>query len=66
MFKIRRGTKKFSCIVGILRLGGLPPLFGFVSKWLILEKLVILGRWGALRVLLARRLLTLYFYLRIL
>lgn len=49
----------------ILSLGGLPPLTGFLKKFLGLKCLICNGRFIARIVLIFRRLLRLFFYLRI-
>nr|AWV54653.1 NADH dehydrogenase subunit 2 [Goggia microlepidota] len=48
----------------LLSLGGLPPLTGFIPKWLILKELTMMGL-GLLSIMMALATLpSLYFYLR--
>nr|UFA45941.1 NADH dehydrogenase subunit 2 [Anolis valencienni] len=49
----------------LLSLGGLPPLTGFMPKWLILEELVIQNLIPAATTLAVSALLSLFFYLRL-
>nr|AAT78048.1 NADH dehydrogenase subunit 2 [Anolis sagrei] len=49
----------------LLSLGGLPPLTGFMPKWLILEELVTQNLIPAATVMALSALLSLFFYLRL-
>nr|YP_008080616.1 NADH dehydrogenase subunit 2 [Paraplagusia japonica]AFC88404.1 NADH dehydrogenase subunit 2 [Paraplagusia japonica] len=49
----------------LLSLGGLPPLTGFMPKWLIIQELSRLGLFGLATVAALGGLLSLYFYLRL-
>nr|ACP39879.1 NADH dehydrogenase subunit 2 [Sander vitreus]UZC55029.1 NADH dehydrogenase subunit 2 [Sander vitreus] len=49
----------------LLSLGGLPPLTGFMSKWLILQELASQGLAVTATLAALSSLLSLYFYLRI-
>nr|AAV67526.1 NADH dehydrogenase subunit 2 [Anolis porcatus]AAV67527.1 NADH dehydrogenase subunit 2 [Anolis porcatus]AAV67607.1 NADH dehydrogenase subunit 2 [Anolis allisoni]AAV67608.1 NADH dehydrogenase subunit 2 [Anolis allisoni] len=52
-------------MLSLLSLGGLPPLTGFIPKWLIMEEL-ILQNFNLLIILMAASsLLSLFFYLRL-
>lgn len=51
--------------LNMLSLGGLPPLSGFVPKWIILQLIVNIKLFLPLFFLLMSALITLYFYLRI-
>nr|AAV67524.1 NADH dehydrogenase subunit 2 [Anolis porcatus] len=52
-------------MLSLLSLGGLPPLTGFIPKWLIMEEL-ILQNFNLLIILMATSsLLSLFFYLRL-
>nr|QIZ74905.1 NADH dehydrogenase subunit 2 [Neilupotamon papilionaceum] len=48
-----------------LSLGGLPPLAGFIPKWMLIQLLINNKLFFALIFLLSSALVTLYFYLRI-
>nr|AAC27573.2 NADH dehydrogenase subunit II [Anolis valencienni]AAG34990.1 NADH dehydrogenase subunit 2 [Anolis valencienni] len=49
----------------LLSLGGLPPLTGFMPKWLILEELIIQNLIPTATTLAVSTLLSLFFYLRL-
>nr|AAT78238.1 NADH dehydrogenase subunit 2 [Anolis sagrei]AAT78239.1 NADH dehydrogenase subunit 2 [Anolis sagrei] len=49
----------------LLSLGGLPPLTGFLPKWLILEELITQNLITAATVMALSALLSLFFYLRL-
>nr|BCD33816.1 NADH dehydrogenase subunit 2 [Geothelphusa aramotoi]BCD33817.1 NADH dehydrogenase subunit 2 [Geothelphusa aramotoi]BCD33818.1 NADH dehydrogenase subunit 2 [Geothelphusa aramotoi]BCD33819.1 NADH dehydrogenase subunit 2 [Geothelphusa aramotoi] len=49
----------------LLSLGGLPPLAGFIPKWMLIQLLINNKFFFALIFLLSSTLITLYFYLRI-
>nr|YP_008993078.1 NADH dehydrogenase subunit 2 [Paraplagusia blochii]AFB71261.1 NADH dehydrogenase subunit 2 [Paraplagusia blochii] len=49
----------------LLSLGGLPPLTGFMPKWLIIQELSRLGLFGLTTIAALGGLLSLYFYLRL-
>nr|AKH60229.1 NADH dehydrogenase subunit 2 [Liolaemus senguer] len=49
----------------LLSLGGLPPLTGFVPKWLIIEELTLQSLTPMATTLAMSALLSLYFYLRL-
>nr|UMB50206.1 NADH dehydrogenase subunit 2 [Atopodontus adriaensi] len=51
--------------LAMLSLGGLPPLTGFMPKWLILQELTIQGLPLAATIMALSALLSLYFYLRL-
>nr|AAP85393.1 NADH dehydrogenase subunit 2 [Anolis alayoni] len=52
-------------LLSLLSLGGLPPLTGFIPKWLIMEEL-ILQNFNIMSILMAMSsLLSLFFYLRL-
>nr|AFS35079.1 NADH dehydrogenase subunit 2 [Cyrtodactylus eisenmanae] len=52
-------------MVTLMSLGGLPPLTGFMPKWLILKELSTSGLCLMATVLLMSSLLSLYFYIRL-
>nr|YP_004733486.1 NADH dehydrogenase subunit 2 [Python molurus molurus]ADK72501.1 NADH dehydrogenase subunit 2 [Python molurus molurus] len=51
--------------LSILSLGGLPPLTGFMPKWLILNKMVFFNLTMEATLMTIMSLLSLYFYLRL-
>nr|YP_009387983.1 NADH dehydrogenase subunit 2 [Thryssa dussumieri]AND96759.1 NADH dehydrogenase subunit 2 [Thryssa kammalensis]QHW07600.1 NADH dehydrogenase subunit 2 [Thryssa dussumieri]BAX73635.1 NADH dehydrogenase subunit 2 [Thryssa dussumieri] len=53
-----------TCLV-LLSLGGLPPLTGFMPKWLIIQELANQGLAATATIIALTALLSLYFYLRL-
>nr|UGS80451.1 NADH dehydrogenase subunit 2 [Lachesilla sp. LaspMLY] len=51
--------------ISMLSLGGLPPLLGFLPKWLIIQNLIILKYSLLTTLLIFLTLLTLFFYIRL-
>nr|AAV67862.1 NADH dehydrogenase subunit 2 [Liolaemus zullyae] len=51
--------------LALLSLGGLPPLTGFIPKWLIIEELTLQNLTPMATTLAMSALLSLYFYLRL-
>nr|YP_009927083.1 NADH dehydrogenase subunit 2 [Libellula angelina]AXZ70352.1 NADH dehydrogenase subunit 2 [Libellula angelina] len=56
---------KFSMMVSMLSLGGLPPFLGFLPKWLVIQGLSIQHSFFMLMFMVMMTLLTLYFYMRV-
>nr|YP_001293750.1 NADH dehydrogenase subunit 2 [Ilisha africana]BAF64063.1 NADH dehydrogenase subunit 2 [Ilisha africana] len=54
----------FTCLT-LLSLGGLPPLTGFMPKWLILQEITNQGMAPTATIMALTALLSLYFYLRL-
>nr|AFI39202.1 NADH dehydrogenase subunit 2 [Anolis carolinensis] len=52
-------------LLSLLSLGGLPPLTGFIPKWLIMEELILQNFNLLISMMAASSLLSLYFYLRL-
>nr|QTI82505.1 NADH dehydrogenase subunit 2 [Ministrombus variabilis] len=50
-------------MVMLMSLGGLPPLLGFVSKWLVVSTSMSSALWGVLFFLILGSLLSLFYYL---
>nr|BAJ09891.1 NADH dehydrogenase subunit 2 [Setipinna melanochir] len=53
-----------TCLI-LLSLGGLPPLTGFLPKWLIIQELTNQGLTPTATIIALTALLSLYFYLRL-
>nr|QVD39738.1 NADH dehydrogenase subunit 2 [Coilia nasus] len=53
-----------TCLI-LLSLGGLPPLTGFMPKWLIIQELANQGLAATATIIALTALLSLYFYLRL-
>nr|AAF18903.1 NADH dehydrogenase subunit 2 [Liolaemus ornatus] len=51
--------------LALLSLGGLPPMTGFIPKWLIIEELTLQNLTPTATVMTMSALLSLYFYLRL-
>lgn len=60
---IQDTNKKFIIFINLLSLGGLPPLLGFLPKWIAI--MVVRRNFPILIVLIFSRLITLYFYTRL-
>jgi len=58
-------TEKEGILVAIIRLAGIPPLLGFIIKWIVLEKIAQNITKILPVILLTRRAISLYIYLRI-
>nr|YP_009328069.1 NADH dehydrogenase subunit 2 [Euborellia arcanum]APD14843.1 NADH dehydrogenase subunit 2 [Euborellia arcanum] len=55
---------KLTLSLGILSLGGLPPLLGFLPKWVMVEVLILNGYFLMVFFMVMLTLISLYFYLR--
>nr|ANJ70291.1 NADH dehydrogenase subunit 2 [Acilius sulcatus] len=55
---------KFSLLINMLSLGGLPPFLGFLPKWIIIQELSLYNKF-ILLFMMMMTLITLFFYLRI-
>nr|QPK42066.1 NADH dehydrogenase subunit 2 [Zhengitettix curvispinus] len=53
-----------SVMISVLSLGGMPPLLGFVPKWILMQDLVMKHLYIQLIYLIISTTLTLYFYLK--
>lgn len=60
---IKNTNEKFIIFINLLSLGGLPPLLGFLPKWLAI--IVICENFPILLILISSSLITLYFYTRL-
>nr|YP_009117988.1 NADH dehydrogenase subunit 2 [Brachythemis contaminata]AJE75776.1 NADH dehydrogenase subunit 2 [Brachythemis contaminata] len=58
-------TMKFSMMISMLSLAGLPPFLGFLPKWLVIQNLMFNNMFIMTLVMIMTTLLTLYFYMRI-
>lgn len=58
-------TLKILFFLNILSLGGLPPFLGFASKWLVIHHIIVNSQLFIVLLLVIRRLITLFFYLRL-
>nr|WKU84102.1 NADH dehydrogenase subunit 2 [Pelecocera tricincta] len=56
---------KFSLMLNLLSLGGLPPFLGFIPKWLTIQYLTFNNQFFLLNIMILMSLITLYFYLRL-
>ena len=56
-------NEKFIIFINLLSLGGLPPLLGFLPKWIAV--IVVRTNFPILIILISSRLITLYFYTRL-
>lgn len=58
-------TIKFSIIIGILSLAGLPPFLGFLPKWIVIQNIVLEDYLLIVVFIVIITLITLYFYIRV-
>nr|YP_009327165.1 NADH dehydrogenase subunit 2 [Orthetrum sabina]ANX09989.1 NADH dehydrogenase subunit 2 [Orthetrum sabina] len=58
-------TIKFSMMISMLSLGGLPPFLGFLPKWLVIQGLSLQYSFFMLLFMVMMTLMTLYFYMRV-
>nr|BCD33839.1 NADH dehydrogenase subunit 2 [Geothelphusa levicervix]BCD33840.1 NADH dehydrogenase subunit 2 [Geothelphusa levicervix] len=67
LMKLNQTNNLHSLLIpfNLLSLGGLPPLAGFIPKWLLIQLLINNKLFFSLIFLLSSALITLYFYLRI-
>nr|UZC53689.1 NADH dehydrogenase subunit 2 [Ultragryllacris pulchra rubricapitis] len=49
----------------LLSLGGLPPFFGFLPKWMVIQNLISLNALFTVIVMVTMTLITLFYYLRL-
>nr|YP_009648979.1 NADH dehydrogenase subunit 2 [Tramea virginia]QDA21693.1 NADH dehydrogenase subunit 2 [Orthetrum testaceum]QDA21706.1 NADH dehydrogenase subunit 2 [Tramea virginia]WJK72293.1 NADH dehydrogenase subunit 2 [Crocothemis servilia servilia] len=56
---------KFSMMISMLSLAGLPPFLGFLPKWLVIQNLVSQSYFIMLTFMVMTTLMTLYFYMRV-
>nr|YP_009327139.1 NADH dehydrogenase subunit 2 [Orthetrum glaucum]ANX09963.1 NADH dehydrogenase subunit 2 [Orthetrum glaucum] len=56
---------KFSMMISMLSLGGLPPFLGFLPKWLVIQGLAMQYSFFMLLFMVMMTLMTLYFYMRV-
>nr|QVL28788.1 NADH dehydrogenase subunit 2 [Mesembrius niger]UXG19016.1 NADH dehydrogenase subunit 2 [Mesembrius sp.] len=56
---------KFTLMLNLLSLGGLPPFMGFIPKWLTIQYLTFNNQLFMLTVMIVMTLITLFFYLRL-
>nr|WDA93932.1 NADH dehydrogenase subunit 2 [Neorhodesiella sp.] len=56
---------KYSMMLNLLSMGGLPPFMGFIPKWLVINLLTMNNQFLLTFILISFTLITLFFYLRI-
>nr|WKU84222.1 NADH dehydrogenase subunit 2 [Tropidia longa] len=56
---------KFTLMLNMLSLGGLPPFLGFIPKWLTIQYLTFNNQFFILTIMILMTLITLFFYLRL-
>nr|YP_009654771.1 NADH dehydrogenase subunit 2 [Molipteryx lunata]QCI09326.1 NADH dehydrogenase subunit 2 [Molipteryx lunata] len=57
-------TEKMTYTILILSLGGLPPLLGFLPKWMVMQSLINSNLYFLMIIMMLLSLLTLFYYLR--
>jgi NADH:ubiquinone oxidoreductase subunit 2 (subunit N) len=58
-------TKKWIYLIVILNLAGIPPLAGFLAKWIVFREGIVLKIYFLITLLLIRRSVNLYIYMRV-
>nr|YP_009740641.1 NADH dehydrogenase subunit 2 [Heteropternis respondens]QID03603.1 NADH dehydrogenase subunit 2 [Heteropternis respondens] len=56
---------KFMVMISLLSLGGLPPLLGFLPKWIIIQTLISNKMTALVLLMIMLTTITLYYYMRI-
>nr|AUN88078.1 NADH dehydrogenase subunit 2 [Somatochlora hineana] len=56
---------KFSMLISMLSLGGLPPFLGFMPKWMVIQNMVHQENYLIMVFMVMTTLMTLFFYMRI-
>nr|YP_003433701.1 NADH dehydrogenase subunit 2 [Arcyptera coreana]ADB83314.1 NADH dehydrogenase subunit 2 [Arcyptera coreana] len=56
---------KFMMFLSLLSLGGLPPLLGFLPKWIIIQMMVENNMMAIMTIMVVLTTITLYYYMRI-
>nr|YP_010241752.1 NADH dehydrogenase subunit 2 [Strombus pugilis]QTI82440.1 NADH dehydrogenase subunit 2 [Strombus pugilis] len=59
----QKKSLEMGIMIMLMSLGGLPPLLGFVSKWLVISVSMTSAVWGILFFLILGSLLSLFYYL---
>lgn len=57
--------EKYTYVVVIIRIGGLPPFLGFLPKWIVIQRIINSNLLNLLIIIILLSLLTLFYYLRI-
>ena len=60
---VKNINEKFMIFINLLSLGGLPPLLGFLPKWIAI--IIVRNNFPVLIILISSSLITLYFYTRL-
>nr|YP_010882128.1 NADH dehydrogenase subunit 2 [Lopaphus albopunctatus]WID87042.1 NADH dehydrogenase subunit 2 [Lopaphus albopunctatus] len=58
-------TKKFFLMMNMLSISGLPPMMGFMPKWLVIQSTMLEKEFLMMSVMLMMTLITIYYYMRI-
>nr|YP_009364875.1 NADH dehydrogenase subunit 2 [Aiolopus thalassinus]ARJ31497.1 NADH dehydrogenase subunit 2 [Aiolopus thalassinus] len=56
---------KFMMILSLLSLGGMPPMLGFLPKWIVIQSLIDNNMTTMMLIMIALTTITLYYYMRI-
>nr|UPL66076.1 NADH dehydrogenase subunit 2 [Idiostolus sp.] len=57
--------EKFTYIIIMMSMGGLPPFMGFLPKWMVIQSVMEYNMFNLLFILVMSSLLTLFYYLRL-
>nr|YP_010736647.1 NADH dehydrogenase subunit 2 [Cobbenicoris guangxiensis]WEM32400.1 NADH dehydrogenase subunit 2 [Cobbenicoris guangxiensis] len=58
-------NQKFDMIIFMMSFGGLPPMMGFLPKWMVIEELIYNKSIIMMVIMILTSMMTLFFYLRI-
>nr|YP_004021417.1 NADH dehydrogenase subunit 2 [Heteropteryx dilatata]BAJ24543.1 NADH dehydrogenase subunit 2 [Heteropteryx dilatata] len=58
-------TKKFMLMLNMLSISGLPPMLGFMPKWMIIQSMMTMKELMLMSIMIIMTLITVYYYLRI-
>nr|QPK42040.1 NADH dehydrogenase subunit 2 [Criotettix japonicus] len=65
MMKNPDKLNKLNLMLSMLSLGGLPPLLGFLPKWMLIQELMLKSSYMITTILIISSVITLYFYLKL-
>lgn len=65
-FNFNLSLNKYFILLIIFSLGGLPPLLGFLPKWIVIQSIIFSSNYFIVLIIIMTSLLTLFYYIRIL
>nr|YP_010882115.1 NADH dehydrogenase subunit 2 [Sungaya inexpectata]WID87016.1 NADH dehydrogenase subunit 2 [Sungaya inexpectata] len=58
-------TKKFLLMMNMISISGLPPMMGFMPKWIVIQSTTNMNQLMLMGVMIMLTLITIYYYLRV-